>query len=124
MAYSIELMTGIVLLVLGLSFVVRTKDWIAWLEDVRQDQRYRALPIGAFALLLSTFMFAFHRVWSGVFMIVTVIGALGIVEAMFYLIFPGSLCRILTVIAPFYALMLRFFGVIFLIIAFLILGTL
>src|SRR6056297_3006531 len=99
MEQAVELMTGIVLLVLGISFLLRAPDWSGWFEDVRMDKAYRALPIGCFTILLSSFMVAFHPVWSGFFMLVTVIGLLGILEGCVYLLFPGALRKILGCLA-------------------------
>lgn len=112
MEQSIELMTGIVLLVLSLSFLLRAEDWAAWCDNVRQRDRFHALPIGMFALSLSAFMVAFHQVWEGFFLLVTVIGLLGIVEGMFYLLFPGSLRGILSVMSTRYKPILRFYGLV------------
>ncbi len=113
MEQAIELMTGIVLTVLGVSFLLRAQDWAGWFDDIRQDGRHRAIPIGAFALLLSAFMVAFHQVWSGFFLLVTVIGVLGIIEGSVYLLFPGSLRGILGALAPNYKSTIRLFGALF-----------
>jgi ABC-type uncharacterized transport system permease subunit len=48
-----------------------------------------------FVLFLSSFIVAFHPVWHGPFMIVTLIGVLGLIEGGLYLLFPGALRRIL-----------------------------
>ena len=113
MEQAIELMTGIVMFVLGASFMAQSDAWKAWFEDIRLDTSSRALPIGAFALALSAFIVAFHPVWSGFFMLVTIIGVLGIVEGSLYLLFPASLGGILSMIKPYYQNMLRFWGALF-----------
>ncbi len=124
MEYSLELMTGIILFVMGLSFLFRAKEWGSWFEDVRHDDKHRALPIGVFALFVSTFLVSFYQASSGVFVIVPIIGVLGIIESMLYLFFPGSLKQLLGAIAPVRTLMLRLWGGVFLFLAFLILSTL
>lgn len=124
MEHAIEFMTGIVLLVLGLSFLLRVQDWSAWFEDVRQDGQHRALPIGCFVLALGAFMVSFHQVWSGFFLFVTVVGVLGIIEGSFYLLFPGSLRSVLSALQPHYKCMLRSFGIAMILVALLILNKL
>jgi len=113
MEQAVEFMTGIVLLALSLSFLLRSRDWSNWLENIRQDEPYRVLPIGCFTILISSFMVAFHPVWDGFFILVTIIGVLGIIEGSFYLLFPGVLRNILGILAPNYDPMIRIWGALF-----------
>lgn len=99
MQQGVELMTGGVLFLLGLSFVKSTASWVGWFDDVRTDETYRSIPIGCFTLLISSFIVAFHPVWNGFFMLVTLFGVLGIIEGAMYLLFPNVLKSILGYLA-------------------------
>ncbi len=111
MEQSVEIMAGITFLVFGLSYLFHAQDWIEWLESVRTGGRQSSLLMGAMHMLLGSFVVAFHWVWSGWAMILTIIGLWAIAEGAVYLLFPDCLARFMGWMAPYYKLVLRGFGI-------------
>lgn len=91
MEQAIELMVAISLFIVGLSYIFNPKDWMEWLKKIQKDGKASSLKIGSLNLLLGTFITAFHWVWEGVSIIVTLIGVIGIFKGIIYLMFPGWL---------------------------------
>ncbi len=112
MEQAIEFTAGIVFLVIGLSCLFRTNDWVTWLAHVRQEGRRKALSLGSIGLLLSALIVGFHPVWSGPSMLLTIIGVAGILEGTLYLLYPGSLNCILSFYEPRYKPIIRLFSLI------------
>jgi uncharacterized protein YjeT (DUF2065 family) len=112
MEYAIALMTGITLFIIGLSSAFRAEDWSAWLGTLRQKEPFHALPIGAFEVAFCALMLSLHQVWSGPFVIVSLIWFLGIIEGALYLLFPAALSKVIGLFMPNCLKILHFFGVI------------
>jgi hypothetical protein len=91
MTLPIQFMTGICYLIIGISFILRTDDWRAWVEHLQKDPRVKSLILGAINLLIGAFVLAFHWIWSGVGMIVTILGCIGILKGAVYVLCPGWL---------------------------------
>ncbi len=113
MELAIAFMTGMMLLIIGLSFSLRTPDWSAWFDELQRGGRHRILPIASFELILSALMVGLHQVWSGAFMVVTIFWVLGIAEGSLYLLCPGAFKKILGWFLPRGSWLLRTFGIIF-----------
>lgn len=95
MAAMVQYMMGISLLVFGLSLLVRTGDWTAWMQALEQRGRGAALTMGSIVLLFGAFIVAFHPIWHGIPMILTIIGWLAVLEGTAYLLFPQALSIVL-----------------------------
>lgn len=100
MEYAIELMVGICFLVLGLSIFLRTHDWIGWVGHIKQQGRNASLVLGVVNLLLGSFILAFHWVWEGLAMIVTIFGVLFTFRSVILLLCPGFLPKMLECLTP------------------------
>lgn len=91
MELSIQFMAGVSLTLLGLSYLIATKDWIMWIENLERQGRKASLTIGSINLLIGSFILAFHWVWQGWPLLVTLIGAMALLKAATYLLCPGWL---------------------------------
>jgi len=107
MAYSIELMTGICFLMLGLSLLIRFPDWVDLLVDIQKKGRTASLSYGMLNLLLGSFVVAFHWVWDGIAMLVTIIGLIMLLKGFVYMLFPGYLPAKFAMIIPRYNNLIR-----------------
>ena len=100
MEQSIELMTAICFLVMGLSMLFRTSDWQAWVKHLQAQGRSTSLVLGSINLLLGSFIVAFHWVWEGIGLIVTIFGVLFLLRSVVLLFCPGFLPKMLKKLAP------------------------
>lgn len=100
MAYPIELMVAIGFLVMGLSMLFRTSDWQAWILHLQAQGHNTSLVLGSINLLLGSFIVAFHWVWEGVAMIVTIFGILFLCRSVVLLFCPAFLPKMLKKLAP------------------------
>lgn len=91
MEQSIQLMAGICFLVLGISYMMRPKDWISWLDNLQSKGRRGSLSLGIFALVFGSFIVAFHPVWQGIPLLLTLLGLLAIIKGITLVLFPGWL---------------------------------
>ncbi len=100
MEQSIELMAGICFLVMGLSMLLRTSDWMDWITHLQAQGRNTSLVLGSVNLLLGAFIVAFHWVWEGIALIVTLFGVLFLFRSVVLLSCPGFLPGWLQKMAP------------------------
>lgn len=91
MEQSIQLMAGVCFLVLGLSYMLRPKDWIAWVDNLQSKGRRGSLSLGIFVLVLGSFIVAFHPVWQGIPLVLTLLGILATIKGTMLVLFPGWL---------------------------------
>jgi uncharacterized protein YjeT (DUF2065 family) len=89
MEQSIEFMTGVCFTILGLSLFLRTTEWSEWASHLKARGAKASIVIGMVNLLLGSFILAFHWVWEGLAMIVTVFGVLFIFRSIVLLMFPN-----------------------------------
>tara|TARA_R110002124_G_scaffold149220_1_gene315013 strand:- start:150548 stop:150940 length:393 start_codon:yes stop_codon:yes gene_type:complete len=112
MEYAIALMTGLTLFIIGLSCTLRAKDWSAWLGTLRGKESFHALPIGAFEVAFCALLLSLHQVWSGPFVLVSLIWFLGIIEGTLYLLYPAALSKVIGLFMPNCLKILPVFGII------------
>jgi hypothetical protein len=79
MEQAIQFTLGVSYLVIGVSCLVHTDAWIAWMDIIREDGRRSAIVMGTIALMVSAFIVGAHPIWSGLPLLVTIIGVLGMI---------------------------------------------
>lgn len=89
--YGIQLMTGILLLVLGLSYLIRADDWFVFFSHLQKKGRRGSLLTGLFTLLTGGFIVSFHWVWQGMAIFVTLTGLLLLLKGTVYMLYPNWL---------------------------------
>lgn len=88
MEQAVLLMAGICLLLIGLSYFFRAEEWNRWLEHAEKRGAQASLVFGGVNLLIGSFIVAFHPVWSGIPLILTIIGLIAVLKSFTYLLFP------------------------------------
>ena len=88
-AQSIEFMVGISFCVLGLSYLLSTNAWAAWIEHLGESPARSALKIGGANLGAGIFVLGFHWIWQGAQMVTTIIGALTAFKGALHLLYPA-----------------------------------
>ncbi len=92
---SLEVTSGFMFLILGLSFLLRPKEWVDWFEGVRIGGLRMALALGMMHLFFGALFVALHQVWSGWGMVLTVIGLWAMAEGTLYLLFPACIGKMI-----------------------------
>lgn len=117
MEQSIEIMAGISFLALGLSYLLRTQDWVVWLGSLQRQGRSMSLTTGAISILIGSFIIGFHWNWKGWAMILTIIGVLATIKGFIRLLFPGCLPAVLARFSAHMNPILRFSGLVLVLLA-------
>ncbi len=94
MEQTIELVLGTGMIVIGLSCLIRTENWIDWCRKISDGGQENAVVLGAWSFMLCALITGFHPVWSGPAMLLTVISSIGMAESLIYLFFPAILPKI------------------------------
>lgn len=100
MVLAIQFAVGICCFVIGLSMLFHRFDWLAWLDGLRHKGKPETLVIGMTGLFISSLILGFHQVWSGVPLIVTLIGLIGVIEGTVYLLCPSMFPKMLACLVP------------------------
>lgn len=91
METSIYFITGLFFIVMGVSYLTATNNWVMWLEHVERQGTRGSLNIGMINLFLGAFILANHWIWQGSTMVLSIIAALMIVKGGVYLLSPTYL---------------------------------
>jgi uncharacterized protein YjeT (DUF2065 family) len=99
METSVEKLTALFFLVTGLSHIFQPRAWVHFFIMLREKQEVGSLLNGLVHLPLGAFIVAFHNVWHGIPMIVTIIGWGLVVKSTIYFTFPRHGVRMLATIS-------------------------
>ncbi len=123
MELSVQFMTAVSLIILGLSYLSATKDWIMWLEHLERKANRASLSLGLINLLIGSFILGFHWIWQGWPLLVSLIGAIALLKAGLYLLYPAWLPKKLSKLHKQLANWLKSAGVLFVLLGVLILHS-
>jgi hypothetical protein len=88
MERALEIYVLIQITIIGLSHIVQHRAWAEFFVWLRSKGDAGVFANGMLNLMLGSMIVAFHRVWSGIPLIITVFGILNLVKAAQCLIFP------------------------------------
>lgn len=88
MEREVRVLVGVCYLVVGLSHVLQPKVWAAFFEGLVARGRTGSFINGLLTLPLGALIVAFHPVWSGWAVIVTIIGWLYVAKSALCFCFP------------------------------------
>ncbi len=100
MEQAVAFMAGASFLVLGLSYLFNSGDWIAWIAYLQKQERRGSLTIGMINLLIGGFILGFHWKWEGLALVLTIVGVLATIKGTVYMLFPSLLPRLLEWLEP------------------------
>ena len=86
---AIEFIVGITFLFLGVSFILRQNDWIKLVEHAEAQGNRAVLFMGIFNTMAGSVILGFHFIWTGMSIIVTIIGVIFLVRGFMCLIYPS-----------------------------------
>lgn len=102
MEHAVAFMAGTSYLILGASLIFRWQDWSVWVKRLQEQGRTAGLSIGMLHLVVGTFIVAFHSQWTGLPLLLTLIGVKAILEGMVYTLCPGFMIAMLKWLEPYH----------------------
>jgi hypothetical protein len=76
--------------VVGISHVVRPRVWVEFFFLLRERGHVGVFLNGMLSLMVGSIIVAFHNVWTGVPMVVTIVGWMQVVKGLASLAFPAA----------------------------------
>jgi uncharacterized protein YjeT (DUF2065 family) len=99
METSVEKLVALFFLVTGLSHIFQPRAWIRFFIMLREKQEVGSLLNGLVHFPLGAFIVAFHNVWHGIPMMVTIIGWGLVLKSTIYFVTPRHGVRMLGTIS-------------------------
>jgi uncharacterized protein YjeT (DUF2065 family) len=99
METSVEKLTAICFLVTGLSHIVQPRVWVRFFIMLREKQEVGSFLNGLVHFPLGAFIVAFHNLWHGLPMIVTIIGWGLLLKSTIYFVCPQHGVKMLATIS-------------------------
>ena len=93
MERAIEILAVIQLTIIGLSHIVYHRAWAEFFIWLRSKGTAGVFANGFLSLTAGSLIFGFHRVWSGIPLVLTVFGMLNLVKAAVCFLFPERALR-------------------------------
>ena len=98
METSVEKLVALFFLVTGLSHIFAPRAWVEFFIILREKKEVGSLLNGLVHFPLGAFIVAFHNVWHGIPMIVTIIGWGLVLKSTIYFVYPKQGVRMLETI--------------------------
>lgn len=75
--------------VIGLSHIVRPKAWVDFFAWLRERGEAGVFANAFLSLIFGSIIVAFHNVWTGLPVVLTVVGWMQVLKALIYFVFPA-----------------------------------
>ena len=89
MEHAVQIYAIINLTVIGISHVVRPRVWVDFFVFLRERGEAGVFAAALLNLIFGSIIVAFHNVWSGMPLVLTVWGWANVVKALIYFAFPA-----------------------------------
>jgi hypothetical protein len=93
MERAIEQLAAIQFAVIGLSHVFAPRAWAEFFIKLRDDGHAGVFWVAFMSLWFGSIVAAFHNVWSGIPMVLTVVGWAQVIKGLVYYVAPGVAIR-------------------------------
>ena len=100
MERAVEVLAAIHLLIVGLSHMLQPRAWVDFFIWLRERGRPGIFVHGFLSLGFGSIILAFHPVWSGLPLLLTILGCLYLVKATLCFVVPATQERSLARVAP------------------------
>ena len=90
MERSIEILTALNLLIFGFSHILQPRTWAEFFIDLRAKGNVGVFWTASMHLPIGVLIVSFHPVWSGLPLIVTILGCCWTLKGTLYFCFPGT----------------------------------
>jgi len=118
--HAIEVFALINFTLLGLSLLFQPRAWAQLISWLQREGEAGAIVSGICSLGYGSLIVAFHRVWHGLLIVLTIAGWLQVIKGLIFLLAPGFGLQLLALGAPERSGLLRLGGLLMLILAALI----
>ena len=114
---AIQVYAAVQFAVIGLSHVLRPHAWVKFFVYLRERGEAGVFATAFLSLLFGSLVVAFHNVWSGIPLLLTLVGWAQVAKALLYFAFPAFGLRKLQIPSHERAYMFVAPGVLFLLLA-------
>src|SRR4051812_27445499 len=88
MPRAIQIYAIVNLVVIGLSHLIRPRVWVDLFIALRDRGEAGVFAVAILNLIFGSIIVAFHNVWSGIPLVLTLLGWANVAKALVYLVFP------------------------------------
>jgi hypothetical protein len=92
---AVEWLVALCFLVVGLSHILQPRAWAEFFTRFREKDAVGSLQLGLLHLPLALLIVAFHNIWRGIPLVVTLIGWSQLLKSFLYLSYPAHGLRML-----------------------------
>ena len=117
MERAVQIYAIINLTIIGISHVVRPRVWVDFFVFLRERGEAGVFAVALLNLIFGSIIVAFHNVWSGIPLVLTVLGWANVLKALIYFAFPASGLRRLQYLSHERARLVGGGGILFLLLA-------
>src|SRR5215213_10795593 len=89
MEHAVQIYAIVNLTVIGISHVVRPRVWVDFFVVLRERGEAGVFAVAILNLIFGSIVVAFHNVWSGIPVVLTVLGWANVIKALMYFVFPA-----------------------------------
>ncbi len=100
METAVEVFALVNLAIIGLSHLLASRSWAGFFALLHEKGEPGVFAVGFMSLWFGSIIVAFHNVWSGLPMVITIIGWGQVLKALIYFSFPAFGLRQLAKVPP------------------------
>ena len=89
METAVERLCAVHFLVIGLSHVARPREWAELFILLRAKGTVGSFANASLPLVLGSLIVSFHNVWTGLPLVLTLVGWMYVLKGLLYFLFPG-----------------------------------
>ncbi|MBI1312811.1 hypothetical protein GC176_16085 [bacterium] len=93
MERAVQIYAIINLTVIGISHVVRPRVWVDFFIFLRERGEAGVFVVALLNLIFGSIIVAFHHIWSGIPVVLTVLGWANLAKALMYFVYPAFALR-------------------------------
>lgn len=117
MERAIQIYAIINFAIIGISHALQPRVWVDFFAFLRERGEAGVFAVAFLSLSFGSIIVAFHNVWSGIPLVLTLIGWAQVIKALIYFAFPAVGLRKVQTISPERAKVFVLPGILFLILA-------
>lgn len=88
MERAVQIYAIIQFAIIGVSHIVRPRAWVEFFELLRERGNAGVFAVAFLSLLFGSFVVAFHNLWTGIPLVLTLVGWAQVIKASLYFTFP------------------------------------
>ena len=100
MEQAVQVLAAVSFLVIGLSHLLRPRDWVAFFQDLAARGAPGAFFEGFLVLSFGAIIVSFHNVWEGPALVLTLIGWAQVIKGAIRFLAPEVALKIMARLSP------------------------